>query len=322
MGEAPAHNDEAQAVKRRFFRRFCSFPLVVAAILAGLAAYVEYRFDLIRTAPAIPDAGAPRDSIGFEVVLRPLLALDWIEARTELDGAPRWLAKHCLPREVGMLMKTGPLPEPLILTLFVNSQRMTPLFVSLLNRARLLPDTPCLAWDAMGFHSPRAGLAAAHAIVQSGQVAFADYRIVDTVLPPREPAGQDLIEVLLDNRDGQVLAALMAVHAAMAAEPPFYTPRELARNLECVLGIYAGASLVDDALAGRCRFLCLPDAAETAVADLAYLAEVVREEGARALRDAWGLGLFLDTRREGTDIVCDFRVDGMTQLLERLVEGM
>jgi len=328
----PGHSSEQKRPGRRRIGRCRIALFAVVAVAAGWILYCGYRFEIVFPAPVVRHGGAPEDSVRFEAVVRPSLAMDWLEDRAGLDGGARFLASFLPPREIGVLLK--PAPDAMVLVLYANSRRLTPLIAHVLNQGRILPDLPCLSWDAMGFHVARRGLVAAHAIIESDeafQASFEDYREVTPVPAPTGEAA--LIEVTLDNRDGRALAALMTLHAAVDG-PPFYTPRELARSLESIARIDAKADLVEDALVGQGRFVAVggtgvpavfqehgQDAHATldaAMRELAYLVEVVRDELRPVLRDNWGLALFVDIRREEADIICEFRLEGITQALERM----
>lgn len=309
---------------RRTFTTFKKFALTFSVLAlvaeAGLVLVLELEFEVFREAPVISHRVHAGTGSACRMVIHPLLALDWAETHLGSLGVPRTLLERVLPREVAALIESkGGSAEAEVL-IFVNEQRLGPLAVLALAQARALPDIPGLVWGPMGFEQAQRGCILARGKLPIRPEFQSISGRTSAALPPDSlVAGDRPIEILFDNRDGAVLAALFSLHAASIDTPLPYTPGELARNLEIVQSIHALGSLgTADEIAIELEIRCSPDATEERIAELAFLSDVVRGEIHNWLWSTHKLSLNGSLTRDANRLQWELRLAGLTEFIKGL----
>jgi hypothetical protein len=180
-------------------------------------------------------------------------------ALAKLGSTPESLLPMFLPREVAVLAAPDMATNKLVMTVFINEKRGGPLLMEAINSGkytngeRPLDNIPVIKWAPEG-----ATLRERGAFEVKGDMAIPD--TVETAIlkswkptPPVEPLrieGSHHLELVLDNRNGDVLAIYAALMAAQGQdwETPLKDPQVGAMIngiLPDILDMRAAADLID-----------------------------------------------------------------------------
>ncbi len=244
--------------------------LVVAAVVVAGVAYAKANRQFgLTEAPAVSHETLATGNTVLRIVLKPDTLTAILDKLVPAGQIPPFLAKMgytpekmlpmILPREVAVMAAPDLATNKLNLTFFANERRGGPLLVDAINTGNYtqgkkpLDNFPLIKWAPEGASLPERG-----AFELKGNLAIPD-TVESAILkswkptPPVQPLrieGTHLLEAVMDNRNGDILAIYAALMAAQGADwqatlkaPPAGPMIEA--NLPDILDVRAAADLKD-----------------------------------------------------------------------------
>ena len=209
-------------------KKGCLIVLIILAVLLGAAlvsAFVGFRivnqrFGL-RQAPVITHEELATGYTRIRLAVYPERMASFIAGYIPPDveiptGAfeVNDVLAHLLPREVALLAHSDVLGRKIRLTLFVNEKRFGPLFREFINTSNLFTQARQVNWTTSGFLLPERGLLYAEGDINIPAAVEEDIFAlwpVKSQAPPATIIGGNHAELVIDNRDGDILALAAAI---------------------------------------------------------------------------------------------------------------
>lgn len=287
-------------------------------ILTALAAVIQRKYEPLLAAPVVTHdvVATPRHTL--RIVLYPTMAPT---ALSNLLDLPEWIVAPFAPREIAVLAEPDLNSKKVRLAVFLNDQRLGPVIADYASEPYLSKDVPFIDWDERGCVRTERG-----SLVLQGDIPLKS-RVADLVCALRKSTeagmapplqGGHMFEAALSNEDGGALAALLCLYSCLDSGPPAFDFEVVAHNLSSVKTIHITADFEsDDVLVAKLVLTGWPEA-EQAMAELAFLTEVVRGELAGELRkDAYKIGVGGGTDRQGTLVTMDIRFSGLAAYFQK-----
>lgn len=201
----------------------------VLLLLLALAGVVTYnavdRWAGLRLAPEISHESYAGADSRIRLVVKPERFMNFIEDYMPEDvelpfpGLDlKTVIRQVLPREIALLARADVIASRLRFTLFVNERRGGPLIQTLVNEENLLGRAPQVRWTSTGLEMHGRGALVAEGDIPIPSAVEAELLEIWPTRSPEPPAAVravHLAELVIDNRNGDILA--LAAAAAQAA---------------------------------------------------------------------------------------------------------
>ena len=191
--------------------------LVILIIVMVAAIIVDRKFALIVASPRISHESLVKPETRAQIVLDVPKAKEIIKKKL-LAGTsvPDWVLPRALPYDAALVVNLDYSRNNMDLTLFVNDQRLAPILVDQINSLKLPPPfdkwfKEKMAWKERG-RMVRNGAAPMNPVFLSKLKAL--FRDKPGAGAPLRIEGGHLVEAVLDNRDGSLLAIVGTIAEA------------------------------------------------------------------------------------------------------------
>ncbi len=228
-------------------KKGCIIVLIVLAVLFTLAIvagvvgfnYADKQFG-IRLAPEISHETLTTDNTRIRMVIKPeLLApylVEYIPKDVEINThgfEMQEILNQVLPREIAVLARSDMAARKFFLTLFANEKRGGPFISAAVNQEDPFAKIKQIAWKTAGLELQGRG-----SLVAEGDLSIpagVDQELVKlwptrSQQPPAAIQGNNQIELVIDNRNGDILA-LAAAAASASGKTWEEVRREQAANM-------------------------------------------------------------------------------------------
>ena len=212
-------------------KKGCVIVLIVLAVLllltavAGVIAFniADTHFG-IRMAPEISHENLATRDTRIRMVIKPeLLApylVEYIPEDAEVDTHGfelQEVLRHILPREIALLAASDMTSRNIEVTLFANEKRGGPFISLVVNEEDPFAEIPQIAWTSAGLELRERGTLAAEGLIAIPAGVEADLSKLwptQSQQPPAAIEGNNHLELVIDNMNGDILALAAAVAAA------------------------------------------------------------------------------------------------------------
>ena len=195
--------------------------LLVVAAGGGAIAYKKFNSEYgLAASPVLHHDAICEADTRIRLVAAPLLVAPFVEQylpeNMEIPTGPFSLQSvldRVLPREVAALIKTDMNTRKAQLTLFANEQRLGPYLEKVLNDSAFLAKIKQISWTSNGFELPERGSLSARGTLTVPETVESELferwptRVRET---PAAVQGGHLLELVIDNRNGDILALAAA----------------------------------------------------------------------------------------------------------------
>jgi hypothetical protein len=300
-------------------KRRSKIPITVfisLTFLAVAAGYVQQKYEPIVAAPVVTHdvVATPRQTL--RAVFYPPLARAALSGLVDL---PEWIVEPLAPREIALLAEPNLDAETVRFQVFVNEQRLGPVIAGYVTEPDLSHDVPFVQWDVRGVVREERGSMALQGTMRIKPELAALLRSLRQANEAPAPAleGGHLFEAALSNEDEGAVATVVALLRYLDSGPAAFDEEVFTRNLAVLDSVRIVADLVSDDSVEVQLLLNGRADAEEAMADLAFLMEVVRGEVADILKkDAYKIGISGSTDRKGSEVTVKLTLTGLKKFFE------
>jgi len=210
-------------------KKGCLIALVVLLVLAAAAvitagvAYVKLNSQYgISEAAAVPHEKLATKDTRARVVLKPEKLAPFVPKYLPAHAVPlpSWLPSNpesilakLLPREIALLEGAEYSKGSVGLTLFVNERRLGPFIAQQLNQSGILRELNMIKWDEKSFVAPERGIVKVNGVLPIPDGL--EEKVLETWKHELEGKpiiieGDHLLELALDNRNGEIMTLIGA----------------------------------------------------------------------------------------------------------------
>jgi len=201
-------------------------PLIILAAVGVVGYRMSRQFGLTE-APAVSHDTVVNAQTRFQAVLEPDKLNDFVLQHLPKDKIqiPSWipwkideLLPKILPREVALVAGSDYKQGTIDLTMFVNERRGGPAITEYLNQQNPFRNLPQIKWDPKLVQLPQRGvitLGGALSIPEGAEEKVLESWSHEPPKDPAKPAGDHLLEAVLDNRNGEIItlaASIMSIY--------------------------------------------------------------------------------------------------------------
>jgi len=305
---------------------------VLLALAAGGAAVLAAKQAGFFAAPQISHTTLVTPKNRLSVILNPASAVDALLPVLPADFSagpvtvdPRkWVASF-LPYEVALLATPNLTTGKIEATVFVNEKRGGPMLVNM-SRQNPLPEVPGVTFAPEGLELPTRGnlqLRATMPIPESVEAVIAENWKQTTSTEPLLPEGTHHLELILDNRNGDLLtfaSALVNANGGNWDELFAENSQQFMPFLPGTHDVRIGLSLVDlDSAKGQLRI----DATAESGGGLAFVLGMGWAFAIGEAKTRYGLEITGEPKwvEEKEAIIADFEIKGLEPHLRKLTEN-
>lgn len=212
-------------------KKGCIIVLVVLAVLfvllaiSGVVAFQVMDKKLgIRLAPAISHEVLAMNGSRIRMVIKPELLspylIEFMPKDVEIDTHGFELQRvlnEILPREIAILAHADMGAQCMHLTLFANEKRGGPFVTELINKKNPLEKMAQIVWAGLGFELRERGMVVAEGTLPIPGAVEAELLKIWPIRSQQAPAtiqGNNQVELVIDNMNGDILALTAAVATA------------------------------------------------------------------------------------------------------------
>lgn len=290
---------------------------VPAALVLAAVFYVQKKYEPIFAAPVITHEAVAEPCQTLRAVCYPCKAPEWL---AKVVGCPERVVELFAPREVALLAEPDLGEQAVRLSVFVNEQRLGPVIADWASPPELSKEFPEIAWSEQGCVRQERGSMVFHGTFPLKQEVVDLVRVLQKsasagVAPPLE--GGHMFEAGLSNEDDGAVAAFLCLYGCLDSGPPAFDAEAVAKNLSAVKTVRFFADFQgEDALEAQLVLTGWPEE-DAAMAELAFLTEVVRIEADRELRkEKYQVRVSGGTNRNGCVVTVRFRLTGLAKFFE------
>lgn len=290
---------------------------VLAAVVVFAVLVADRRYQFLFAAPKVSHETVLGPSTRMRAVVQPPLAEPLVLGLLGASPPPPWVLGRVMPYEAAIVASPDTTAGRLGVTLFLNSQRLTPLIATAADEYGIPRKAPYIAWDAPAFDRSKRGVLSMTGSMPIDEQTVAavhdQWGIVQLPgLPPLE--GNHAAEVSIDNRDG----SLYTVLSAFANQGLLALPMPL-ESLRKTIAPVATLSLTadpdgGDALAFRLRIECQPTAEPGQVTGVSFAIAGIYGELVK-LVERRGATLSGEKRTEDQSIIGEYRLAPVSALV-------
>lgn len=297
--------------------------VVVVLVVGGIAAFViaDRKFAILKS-PPWPYSPYVTPDTRLQLAVWPERATDTVTtlmetALPENRRPSNWVLQRVLPRQTAIFMAPDMARAMVDITVFVNDQRLGPVFRDTVNSANIAKSVPTVDWAAEGMVLEQRGVLTLRGeapidplTMQLTQETWSKDEVTEAL--PLE--GGHAAEMVLDNRDGGAFAILSALELLQGDQgkndPEFFVG--MFANIQAIR-ILADLPKPEDADI-IIRIECRPEVEEDIPGSLQFFLDMGINQAKKTLQ-ARGAAVTGASRIEGKTIVGEYTISGLDKLV-------